>query len=165
MSICCRRCFKGQATVLLSHEDVGDADMLLVVDAENPLVERPMMQMIAPFPGRGRGGRSPAPCCLCRRTGRGYVGSSVPSVLPNDPIRLVRMVKKVGQLERKANGPRPHPARPDGESGCPANWIALDNRSTCFTIRTSRMGSCLTSFVAFGRSTCFTIRASRMGSK
>ena len=36
---------KRQAAVLLGHEDVGDADMLLVVDAENPLVEGPVMQL------------------------------------------------------------------------------------------------------------------------
>ena len=37
--------FKGQAAVLLGHEDVGDADMLLVVDAEDSLVESPVMQL------------------------------------------------------------------------------------------------------------------------
>jgi autotransporter-associated beta strand protein len=37
-----------------------------------------------------------------------------------DPIHLVWMVKKAGKLTRNANRPRPHPARLDGESGCPA---------------------------------------------
>ena len=36
---------KRQAAVLLSHEDIGDTYMLFVVDAENPLVERPVMQL------------------------------------------------------------------------------------------------------------------------
>ena len=36
---------KRQAAVLLSHEYVGDANARFIVDPENPLVERPMMQL------------------------------------------------------------------------------------------------------------------------
>lgn len=36
---------KRQAAVLLSLENAGDAYTLFSVDAQNPLVERPMMQL------------------------------------------------------------------------------------------------------------------------
>jgi autotransporter-associated beta strand protein len=53
-----------------------------------------------------------------------------------DPIHLVWMVKKIGKLAGNANQPRPHPARLDGESGCPAkdrrgNNCRLSLRERC----------------------------------
>ena len=58
----------------------------------------------------------------------------------NDPIRLARMVKKVGQLAKNSKQPRPHPARPDGESGCPASAGSRSSQATSFTIRLAGWG-------------------------
>jgi hypothetical protein len=56
------------------------------------------------------------------------------------------MVKKVGQLATKIRQPRPHPARLDGESGCPVGPGSRSSQATFFTIHQGGWGRVELSF-------------------
>ena len=84
-------------------------------------------------------------CALWRdsspRPPPGEAGLVVTHKSGNDPIQLAWMVKEAGQLTPTALRIRPHPARLDGESGCPASPFLRRSRTTSFTHGTNPWGS------------------------